>query len=160
MSLDSCGRAQACRRGPSAPARAPLSTAAAAVAVLLELKLLLREFIVAVVRARPAGVRAAAGPRARPSRPGRGPVRRSTDRDAIIGPGALSMYVPLPRRPSRARRAFELNYKNGCAAGAAPEHHRVAFSQKTRFLPHPRWNTGREASEINRQREISACAKR
>ena len=112
------------------------------------------------VRARPAGVRAAAGPRARPSRPGRGPVRRSTDRDAIIGPGALSMYVPLPRRPSRARRAFELNYKNGCAAGAAPEHHRVAFSQKTRFLPHPRWNTGREASEINRQREISACAKR
>ena len=30
------------------------------------------------------------------------------------------------------------------------------------ILPHPRFrlNTGREASEINRQREISACAKR
>ena len=52
----------------------------------------------------------------------------------------------------RARRAVVLKVVSGDDA-------RVSQSSK-KILPHPRWNTGREASEINRPRESSARATR
>jgi hypothetical protein len=52
----------------------------------------------------------------------------------------------------RARRAVVLKVVSGDDA-------RVSQSSK-KILPHPRWNTGREASEINRPRENSARATR
>jgi hypothetical protein len=42
--------------------------------------------------------------------------------------------------------------------GIPPDRH-ISRSLHT-ILPHPRWNTGREASEINRPRENSARATR
>ena len=46
----------------------------------------------------------------------------------------------------------------GAASSGAEEH--GCLGEALKILPHPRWNTGREASEINRPRENSARATR
>jgi hypothetical protein len=62
---------------------------------------------------------------------------------------------------SRSLAASSLLARLRVMATRHAEHrHRAARAcQQISILPHPRWNTGREASEINRPRENSARAR-
>ena len=69
-----------------------------------------------------------------------------------------------PRQPARRRRGAEGGTRPRGVFGRVYRGERRGRTPGTThmcdILPHPRWNTGREASEINRPRENSAHATR